>query len=77
MDEEIKHVTLRLWDGDAIVLFDWLMGVDLNAVPTTHRAQKQALMDLLTCLESQTLAPHATDDEIKAAQERCARDMGW
>ncbi|GLP72219.1 hypothetical protein TUSST3_88370 [Streptomyces sp. TUS-ST3] len=35
-------VDLRLWRSDAIVLFDWLMSTDLNAVPITHPAQKQA-----------------------------------
>ncbi|MFF8841130.1 hypothetical protein ACF08N_00115 [Streptomyces sp. NPDC015127] len=40
-------VDLRLWRPDAIVLFDWLMSTDLNTVPITHPAQKQALADLL------------------------------
>ncbi|WP_212669877.1 hypothetical protein [Streptomyces sp. A2-16] len=44
-------VDLRLWRSDAIVLFDWLMSIDLNAVPITHPAQKQALADLLARLE--------------------------
>ncbi|GAA4107962.1 hypothetical protein GCM10022284_56770 [Streptomyces hundungensis] len=45
-------VDLRLWRSDAIVLFDWLMSTDLNAVPITHPAQKQALADLLARLEN-------------------------
>lgn len=40
-------VALRLWRSDAVVLFDWLMSTDLNTVPITHPAQKQALADLL------------------------------
>jgi hypothetical protein len=44
-------MNIGLWNADAIVLFDWLMTVDLSAVPTTHLGPKQALMDLLTRLE--------------------------
>ena len=47
MDETVPKVGLELWRADALVLFDWLMTVDLNAVPITHPAQKQALLDLL------------------------------
>ena len=53
------------------------MSIDLNDVPITHRAQKQALMDLLTRLEAETLAPHASEAEIAEAQEAVSRDMGW
>ncbi|MDP9341452.1 MAG: hypothetical protein M3Q23_04930 [Actinomycetota bacterium] len=42
MAEEIDRVELRLWKADAIVLYDWLMAVDLNAIPITYRAEKQA-----------------------------------
>jgi hypothetical protein len=37
--------------ADAVVLFDWLLSTDLDAVPITHPAQKQALADLLSRLE--------------------------
>jgi hypothetical protein len=40
--EAIPTVTITLWRADAIVLFDWLNNTDLNAVPITHPAQKQA-----------------------------------
>ncbi|WP_405965506.1 hypothetical protein OG713_41820 [Streptomyces sp. NBC_00723] len=52
MDSDLPMVTVLLWHADAVVLFDWLMTTDLNTVPITHPAQKQALMDLLTRLES-------------------------
>ncbi len=65
-----------MWRSDAIVLFDWLMTVDLNTVPITHRAEKQALMDLLTRLE-QTDVPGATQEEIGIARAEVAKDMGW
>jgi hypothetical protein len=39
---------------DTVVLFDWLMSVDLNEVPIRHPAEKQALADLLTQLEHET-----------------------
>ena len=46
----LPKVRLELWRADAVVLFDWLMSVDLNQVPITHLAEKQALADLLTQL---------------------------
>jgi hypothetical protein len=49
--ESVPTVNVRLWRADAIVLFDWLMSTDLNAVPITHQAQKQALADLLSRFE--------------------------
>jgi hypothetical protein len=62
--------------ADAIVLFDWLMTVDLNAVPITHRAEKQALEDLLDQLE-QTEVAGVPQQQIDEARERLSRDMGW
>ncbi|MYT73417.1 MULTISPECIES: hypothetical protein [unclassified Streptomyces] len=69
-------VDLRLWCPDAIVLFDWLMSTDLNAVPITHPAQKQALADLLVRLEDEDVI-ESTAEQIAAAQEEVAKDMGW
>jgi hypothetical protein len=40
-----------------VALFDWLMSVDLDALPITHPAEKQALADLLTRLEHETYIP--------------------
>ncbi|NBM19925.1 hypothetical protein [Streptomyces sp. GC420] len=79
MDSDLPTVTVPLWHADAVVLFDWLMTTDLNTVPITHPAQKQALMDLLTRLKSDVDADIAssTEEEIAAAQEAVARDMGW
>ena len=70
------YVTLDIWRSDAVVMFDWLMSVDLNEVPITHPAQKQALMDLLTRLE-ETEVRNASSEEIAAAQQEVAQDMGW
>lgn len=69
-------VDLRLWRADAIVLFDWLMSTDLNAVPITHPAQKQALADLLARLEEVDIV-ESTSEEIAAAQGEVAKNMGW
>ncbi|MET9904211.1 hypothetical protein [Streptomyces sp. NPDC006446] len=69
-------VDLRLWRSDAIVLFDWLMSTDLNAVPITHPAQKQALADLLARLEEVDII-ESTAEDIAAAQAEVAKDMGW
>jgi cytochrome c-type biogenesis protein CcmH/NrfF len=77
MDPGIPTDSITLWRSDAIVLFDWLMSVDLNTVPVTHPAQKQALSDLCSRLEVDTLAMHCTEDQIKQAQADVARDMDW
>jgi hypothetical protein len=50
-NSSLPKVRLDLWWADAVVLFDWLKSVDLNAVPVSHPAEKQALADLLTRLE--------------------------
>ncbi|MGC3861230.1 hypothetical protein ACPSM1_13695 [Micromonospora chersina] len=76
MNEDLPKVALNLWRADALVLFDLLQDVDLNAVPINHPAQKQTLMDLLTRLE-ETDAAGASNDEIEAAKAEVSRDMGW
>lgn len=69
-------VDLRLWRADAIVLFDWLMSTDLDAVPIRHPAQKQTLTDLLARLEEVDVT-ESTEEEIPAARDEVARNMGW
>jgi hypothetical protein len=79
MRPDLPTVTVTLWRADAVVLFDWLMSTDLNTVPITHPAQKQALADLLSRLEW-AAAPditRSTAEEISVAQDEVARDMGW
>jgi hypothetical protein len=44
---EIGFVDVRLWSADAVVLFDWLMGADLDRLPLDHPSQRQALAALL------------------------------
>ena len=39
MADQVEWVNLTIWRADAIVLYDWLMETDLNAVPITHRAE--------------------------------------
>lgn len=77
MDQPLPKVDIALWRSDAIVLFDWLMSVDLNTIPITHPAEKQALMDLLTRLEQETDVPGVTQEQIDAARAEIANDMGW
>jgi len=77
MDPDLPADTIRLWHADAIVLFDWLMSTDLNTVPITHPAQKQALTDLLSQLETQADVLGVTDEQIAQAQADVAKDMGW
>lgn len=67
----------RVWRSDAFVLLDWLMSVDLDAVPINHRAEKQALADLPTRLEHETVIPGGTHGRIDVAGAEVARDMGW
>jgi hypothetical protein len=52
------------------------MSVDLNSVPITHPAEKQALADLLTRLEA-TDVSEVTQQQIDIARDEVARDMGW
>jgi hypothetical protein len=79
MEDDLPTVTVRLWRADAIVLFDWLTSTDLDSVPVTHPAQKQALADLLSRLDwaADTDVTGSTTEEIAAAQQEVARDMGW
>ncbi|MGW3657548.1 hypothetical protein ACWD6R_18445 [Streptomyces sp. NPDC005151] len=79
MEDDLPTVTVRLWRADAIVLFDWLASTDLDSVPGAHPAQKQALADLLSRLEwaADTDVTGATAEEVAAAQQEVARDMGW
>ena len=81
--ENLPKVRIDLWRADAIVLFDWLMSVDLNTVPVQHPSQKQALADLLTRLETETDVPYGeagtglTPAEINVAQAAVSKDLGW
>lgn len=59
----------------AIVLFDWLMTVDLSTIPVEHKAQKQALADLLTALETQAPVAGLTQAQIDRAQDEVSKDM--
>ncbi|MER5765438.1 hypothetical protein [Streptomyces sp. NPDC002082] len=72
----VPTVDVRMWRSDAIVLFDWLMTVDLSTVPITHPAQKQALADLLARLEETGDVMESTADEIAAAQGEVAGGTG-
>ena len=76
MRPDLPVITINLWESGAIVLFDWLMSTDLNTVPITHPAQKQALADLLTRLE-ESVDTNVTQEQIDAAQAEVARDTGW
>lgn len=79
MDSDLPVVNVTLWRADAIVLFDWLHNTDLNSVPITHPAQKQALADLLSRFEwaADVDITECPEQEIAAAQEEVAKDMGW
>ena len=76
MAADVPKVEIRLWRSDAIVLFDWLMSTNLDSVPITHPAQKQALADLTSHLEQSDVSD-VTQQEIDRAQAEVCRDMGW
>ena len=76
MDSSLPTVSISLWRSDAIVLFDWLSTVDLDAVPITHPAEKQALMDLFTCLEHETDVPGVTRNRSTRREKRSRRTWG-
>jgi hypothetical protein len=67
--------TIDLWPDDAIVLFDWLMTVDFDQIPVEHKAQKQALADLLTVLETQ--APSPTSPRPRSTRPRTKYPRTW
>ena len=77
VDPSLPTVRIDLWRADAVVLFDWLMSVDLDAVPISLPAEKQALADLLTRLEQETDILPVTQDEIDAARGGVVRELGW
>jgi hypothetical protein len=74
--DSLPKTTIAIWRSDAVVLFDWLMTVDLNTVPITHPAEKQALADLLTRLE-ETDVTGVTQAVFDGARSEVARGMGW
>ena len=57
-------------------LSGWLMTVDLNTIPVGHKAQKQALADLLTALETQVPVAGATQAQIDQAQHEISERHG-
>ena len=68
--------SVTLWSADWVVLYEWLMSVDMSTLPVGHKAEKQALTDLLSNMEFQ-IDVGVTQDQIDAAREAVARDMGW
>jgi hypothetical protein len=74
--DDSKRESIELWTADAIALDDGLASVYLDAVPITHRAQKQALMDLYERLDTDSLARGATPDEVMMAKERGRQGHG-
>ena len=67
--------TVDLWPYDAIVLFDWLMTVDFDQIPVEHKAQRQALADLLTVLETQVPVAGVTQAQIDKAQDEVFQEL--
>ncbi|MGR6998729.1 hypothetical protein ACU686_12435 [Yinghuangia aomiensis] len=79
MEDDLPTVRVRLWRADAIVLFDWLMSTDLDSVPVTHPARSRPWPTSWSRLEwaADSDVTGSTAEEIAAAQQEVARDMGW
>ncbi len=45
-DQEFVFDQVKLWRADSIVLFDWLMTVELDRLPMTNRAQRHGVGQL-------------------------------
>lgn len=73
----VQPVSVELDRADVIVLFEWLMSVDLDDVPISHPAEKQALADLLLGIEMSTDVPEVTQTKIDQARDKIATNMGW
>jgi hypothetical protein len=69
--------TVRMWSADFVVLYDWLMSLDFSQLPVNHKAEKQALTDLLTNMEYQTLVQGVTQEDIDLARYEVSKDMDW
>ena len=76
MDPALPATAITIWRSDAVVLYDWLMTVNLGSVPVTHPSERQALMDLLTRLE-QTDVAGVTQAQIDAAREEVSPEADW
>jgi hypothetical protein len=74
--EDGDRWVLELWIADVIVLYDWLMSVDLSTVPVSHKAEKQALADLLNAMEQQVHVP-VSEELTDRARYLVSKDMGW
>lgn len=74
---DVPKVEIALWLEDAIVLFDWISGVDMERLPAEHPAVKQALTDLLTRLEESLPVGDLSEDHVERARHEVAKDMGW
>ncbi|MEU1349742.1 hypothetical protein ACFYPA_17415 [Streptomyces sp. NPDC005775] len=70
-----SHAEFSLWQADVVVLFHWLMELDFDKLPVSHRAEKQALTDLLARLDEWAL--ESTSADLERAREMVARNMGW
>ncbi|AWE51839.1 hypothetical protein [Streptomyces nigra] len=70
-----SHIDVSLWAPDVVVLFHWLMELDFDQLPVNHKAEKQALNDLLAQLDEWALG--TTERDLERAREIVARNMGW
>ncbi|MEU7122123.1 hypothetical protein [Streptomyces zaomyceticus] len=69
-----SHPGFSLWAADVVVLFHWLMELDFDRLPVSHKAEKQALTDLLARLDEWALG--TTKEDLAKAREMVARNMG-
>jgi hypothetical protein len=69
--------TLKPWSADFVVLYDWLMSLDFSRLPVSHKAEKQALTDLLSSMEHQVPVQGVTQEEIDMAYSQVSKDIDW
>ncbi|VXB28585.1 hypothetical protein [Nocardioides sp. AX2bis] len=66
----VDAVVLPLSHDEALVLLDWLVNLDLEAVPVRHPAEKQALLELLLRLDAQVAPATLTEADVESARRR-------
>ena len=75
MDEsaDTAREPLRLHPALVIVLYDWLMSLDLDSVPVGI-VLIRSLTDLLTAIQADTRAQYSTAADIAQAREHVVRE---
>jgi ribosomal protein S18 acetylase RimI-like enzyme len=73
--EKRPHIEfdIPIWEAEAVALYNWLWTIDLDAVPISHKAERQAFMDLLSRLD-ESMAAHIS---LADAEQRPRAEIGF